>query len=254
MKLNYKTIGSGTPVIILHGLLGSLDNWQTFARKLSTQFNVFTIDLRNHGRSPHSHEHSYEAMVRDLEKFFEENNVEKAHVIGHSMGGKVAMQFALTHPEKVLKLIVVDIAPKKYAGGHDVIFEALSSIDLARVTKREDADLLLSSKIDDVTVRQFLLKNIDRNADGTFSWKMNLPALIRNYEKINAAIESEISAQMPAVLIRGGKSAYVLEEDMQAFEKLFPEAKLVTIAAAGHWVHAEAPDAFFTAVHDFLIN
>src|SRR5687768_12491716 len=114
MQLNYKTFGEGTPVIILHGLLGSLDNWQTFARKLSADFKVFTVDLRNHGKSPHSDEHSFPAMVADLVEFFNEHQISKAHIIGHSMGGKVAMQFAITHPEMVLKLIVVDINPKKY--------------------------------------------------------------------------------------------------------------------------------------------
>lgn len=258
MQLHYKSFGTGAPVLILHGLLGSLDNWQTFARKLAPHFTVFTVDLRNHGKSPHSPEHSYAAMTADLLEFFAQHHLPRAHLIGHSMGGKLAMHFALAHPEKILKLIVVDIAPKKYNSGHDAIFEALSTLHLAPLTKREEADRQLAAKIEDPAVRQFLLKNLDRKTDGTFAWKMNLGALQANYEKINAAIEpnptAPAPAPLPALLIRGGKSRYVLDEDFPSFQRLFPHAQLHTIAAAGHWVHADAPEAFFTAVHHFLMN
>jgi len=254
MQLNYKSFGEGTPVVILHGLLGSLDNWQTFARKLSSDFKVFTIDLRNHGRSPHSDEHSYPAMVSDLVEFFTKHHIEDAHIIGHSMGGKVAMQFAITHSEKVLKLIVVDIAPKEYGRGHDTIFDALEDVDIFRITKRDDADAMLATHIDDFAVRQFLLKNLDRNADGSFSWKMNLDGLIRNYEQINQAIHSEKPVAVSAYIIRGGKSNYVLENDLSSFQKIFPKIELITIPDAGHWVHAETPDVFYAAVHKILAD
>ncbi len=252
MRLNYKFFGQGTPVVILHGLLGSLDNWQTFARKISAEFKVITIDLRNHGRSPHSDEHSYPAMVSDLAEFFAEHHIQKAHIIGHSMGGKVAMQFAITHPEKVLKLIVVDIAPKEYGRGHDTIFESLAKVDLTRISKRDDADAMLATRIHDFAVRQFLLKNLDRNPDGSFSWKMNLEGLISNYEQINQAIHSEKRVAIPAFVIRGGKSNYVQEDDLNTFRKIFPQTELITISEAGHWVHAEAPDAFYAAVYKIL--
>lgn len=248
MQLNFKSFGEGTPVVILHGLLGSLDNWQTFARKLSTRFKVFTVDLRNHGRSPHSDEHSYPAMVSDLEEFFTEHHIQQAHLIGHSMGGKVAMQFAVTHPEKALKLIVVDIAPKEYNGGHEVIFDALTSIDLAQITKRDEADALLARQIDDFAVRQFLLKNLDRTDDGGFAWKMNLPALIKNYGKINQAIHPEHPVAVSTYVIRGGRSGYVQDADRMRFQHIFPHTEFITISRAGHWVHAEAPEEFYTAV------
>lgn len=252
MRLNFKSFGSGTPVIILHGLFGSLDNWQTFARKLSAGFHVFTVDLRNHGRSPHSTEHSYEAIAADMHDFFEEHQIEKAHIIGHSMGGKAAMQFAHTYPEKILTLIVVDIAAKEYHGGHDNIFEALLHFDLSKVKSREDADAMLALKIEEQGVRQFLLKNLDRNSDGTFTWKMNLNALHRNYEKINRAIHPVQPVPLPAFLIRGDKSGYVRDEDMHDFKRIFPKAQFITIPHAGHWVHADAPEAFYNAVSGIL--
>lgn len=253
MRLNFKLTGKGTPVVILHGLFGSLDNWQTFARKLSLEFQVFTLDLRNHGRSPHSNEHSYEVMATDVNLFFEEHQIEKAHIIGHSMGGKAAMQFAISFPEKILKLIIVDIAPKKYGREHDVIFNSLAQLDLAQINNREDADAKLAIHISDFAVRQFLLKNLDRNPDGSFSWKMNLGALINNYESISNPLMSEHSIQVPAFVIRGEKSQYVADEDRAIFQKIFPNTQFITIPSAGHWVHAEAPDAFYAAVHAALI-
>lgn len=252
MRLNYKTFGAGTPVIVLHGLLGSLDNWQSFARKLSSDFRVFTVDLRNHGKSPHSAEHTYDAMSKDLLDFFEEHKIEKAHVIGHSMGGKVAMQFAISHPEKILKLFIVDIAPRSYESGHDLIFEALLSIDISKVARREEADALLARKIPDSAVRQFLLKNLDRQADGSFSWKMNLQGLWKNYSNINVPIQSALPVEIQTFVIKGGKSNYVKDADLKSFQQIFPSTKLITIENAGHWVHAEAPDEFYKTVRQEL--
>ncbi len=248
MRLNFKSFGSGTPVVILHGLLGSLDNWQTFARKLSAGFKVYTVDLRNHGKSPHSDEHSYSAMSNDLLEFFGEHHIDKAHLIGHSMGGKVAMQFALKHPEKILKLFVVDIAPRSYESGHDLIFETLRNIDPAKINKREDADAMLAQRIPDMAVRQFLLKNLDRNSDGSFSWKMNLTSLWKNYDNINAPIQSASLTEIPTVIIRGGKSDYVKDADLESFREIFSDVRLITVQTAGHWVHAEAPEEFYSAV------
>lgn len=248
MRLNFKSLGSGTPVVILHGLLGSLDNWQTFAKRLSAGYKVYTVDLRNHGKSPHSDEHSYKAMAGDIVEFFNEHHIKKAHLIGHSMGGKTAMQFAIHHPERILKLFVVDIAPRSYESGHDMIFDALLNIDLSGITRREEADALLAQKISDSSVRQFLLKNLDRNADGSFSWKMNLQGLWKNYSNINIPIQSVMPVAVPAIVIRGGKSSYVEDTDLESFKEIFSDVKLITVPNSGHWVHAETPDEFYDAV------
>jgi len=252
VRLNYKSFGEGTPVVILHGLLGSLDNWQTFARRLAGEFMVYTVDLRNHGKSPHSDVHTYPAMADDLLEFFREQNIPKAHLIGHSMGGKAAMQFAIFHPEKVLKLIVVDMAPRSYESGHEMIFEALMKIDLEQIRKREEADALLGETIHDTVMRQFLLKNLDRNTDGSFAWKMNLHGLWKNYSFINVPIRSDAKVNVPTVVIRGGKSNYVQHNDLNSFKEIFPNTSLITIRDAGHWVHAEAPDEFYHTVRNEL--
>jgi len=248
MRLNHKSFGEGIPVIILHGLFGSLDNWQTFARRLSSEFKVYTIDLRNHGKSPHSNEHSYLAMCDDLLEFLDEHRISRTHIIGHSMGGKVAMQFAIEHAERILKMIIVDISPRSYESGHDAIFTALLEIDLTRFTKREEADKMLAQRIPDVAVRQFLLKNINRNIDGSFSWKINLQGLWKNYRNINVSVQSDSQVNIPTIVIRGGESGSVHDEDLNSFKEIFPGTRLITIQKSGHWVHAEAPDEFYNSV------
>ena len=252
MQLNYKVFGEGFPVVILHGLLGSLDNWQTIAKRLSEQFKVYTVDLRNHGKSPHSNEHSYPLMAEDLKDFFQEHVIKKAHLIGHSMGGKVAMLFTVTYPELVDKLVVVDIAPRVYEAHHNEIFDALFKLDLSQATKRSEADEQLMQSIPDFGVRQFLLKNLTRNESGGFEWKMNLQGLYKHYPNINIPIQANNSVSVKTLVIRGANSNYVLEEDISDFEKLFGSVKLVTIPSAGHWVHAEAPDLFLHEVKAFL--
>ena len=254
MRLNYKSFGQGTPVIILHGLLGSLDNWQTFAKRLSSEFKVYTVDLRNHGRTVHNDVHTYQAMADDLLEFFEEHQIQKAHLIGHSMGGKAAMQFAIEHTVRVLKLIIVDISPRAYQGNHDEIFNALLELDLSHVTKRDEADFALSKRISDVAVRQFLLKNLQRNSNDGFSWKMNLKGLWDNYDNINVPIHPVSQIEIPVIVIRGGKSGYVEDKDLDSFKEIFPQTKLITIPGAGHWVHAEAPDEFYNLVRANLYN
>lgn len=251
MRLNFKSFGSGTPVVILHGLFGSLGNWQTFARQLSSEYRVFSVDLRNHGKSPHSDEHSYQAMADDVYEFLSTHHLEKAHILGHSMGGKAAMQFAAEHPQRVLKLLIVDIAPRAYSGAHDRIADALLEMDLSKITKREEADALLSQRISEPAVRQFLLKNLDRTENG-FIWKMNLKSLHANYSKINAPITSAHPVNIPVFVIRGGKSDYVSDNDMELFRKIFPQARLITIPNAGHWVHADAPDDFYNVIREIL--
>ncbi|HXH17526.1 MAG TPA: alpha/beta fold hydrolase [Chitinophagales bacterium] len=253
MKLNYKTFGEGKPLIILHGLLGSLDNWQTLARRFSAEFKVYTVDLRNHGKSPHSEVHSYQAMADDLLEFLTHHQIDKAYFIGHSMGGKAAMQFAILHPQRVLKLIVVDIAPRTYESKHEAIFDALMKMDLSKITGREEADAILAETIQDASMRQFLLKNLDRNPDGSFRWKMNLKSLWMNYSNINTPLYSESKIDIPVTVIRGGLSGYVTENDLESFKEIFPHTRLITIPGAGHWVHADAPDAFYEIVRNELV-
>ena len=252
MTLNYKSFGEGFPVIILHGLFGTLDNWQTIAKKLAENYQVYIVDQRNHGRSPHDDTFNYEVLAEDLQAFMESQWIYEAHVIGHSMGGKTAMQFALTYPELVNQLIVVDIAPKAYEGGHQGIFEALFSLDLEKINSRKEADVLLAEKINDFGVRQFLLKNLTRNKAGGFKWKMNLPAIYQNYNQILSAIDNDDSFNKPTLFIRGGQSDYIEEGDLKEINNLFPIANLKTVENAGHWVHAVAPATLLNMVTSFL--
>ncbi len=251
MELNYKQFGQGDPIIILHGLFGMLDNWQTIAKKLAQHYTVFIIDQRNHGRSPHQEEFNYPLLAGDLQEFMEQQWIYKAHLIGHSMGGKTVMQFALEYPEMVDKMIVVDIAPKKYPDGHGTIFEALFSIDFNVLENRKQAESILSEKIQEAGVRQFLLKNLTRTKAGKYKWKMNLDAIHRNYDAILATIEGE-PIETDSIFIKGGKSNYIQKEDEKKIQELFPLSNIVTINEAGHWVHAEQPIELLEIVTGFL--
>jgi esterase len=252
MELNYKTLGQGEPLIILHGLFGTLDNWQTLAKAWAEHYLVFLVDLRNHGRSPHVDELSYPAMAEDLHDFMDQNWIHKAHILGHSMGGKVAMEFALNYPDMVDKLIVVDIAPKPYRPGHDDIFAALFAIDLNTLESRQAAEAILEQHIEDWGVRQFLLKNLSRTTEGGFEWKMNLPVIYRDYAKILEPLSSEGPFEGQTLFIRGEKSGYVKDEDLLRIQELFPHSALQTVASAGHWVHADQPAVLKAMVEAFL--
>lgn len=252
MELNFKTFGHGDPLIILHGLFGTLDNWQTVARHLANHYSVYIVDQRNHGRSPHAGEMNYRALAEDLKHFLEMQWVYKTHILGHSMGGKTGMQFALDFPDMVDKLIVVDVAPKTYPGGHESIFEALFAVNPGEIQDRSQAENILSSYIPDPNVVQFLLKNLSRNKAGSYDWKMNLPVLFKDYPQILAGIESEEKFENPVLFIRGGRSNYIRNEDWPGILRLFPNARLQTIEHAGHWVHADAPDMLLKSVEHFL--
>lgn len=254
VDLNYKVFGQGEPVIILHGLFGMLDNWQSIARNLSEQFTVFAIDQRNHGRSSRSDSMNYSLMAGDLEKFMDKHWIQQATLIGHSMGGKTAMQFAGDFPDKVEKLIVVDIAPKKYPNKHQAIFDALLSVPVHQLSSRSEAEIMLSQKIDTDSIKQFLLKNISRNKNGNYEWKMNVPALYSNYDRILESVEPDEPFEKPTLFIRGENSNYILDEDQGKIHQLFPKADIRTIAHAGHWVHAEQPGVFLETVKAFLNN
>lgn len=253
LNLNYKQFGQGQPVIILHGLFGTLDNWQTFAKKLAEQYMVFIVDQRNHGRSPHDDGFDYQILAEDLRDFMEAQWMYEATIIGHSMGGKTAMQFALTYPDMVEKLVVVDIGPQQYAGGHQNIFEALFEVDLPNLQNRKAAETQLATRIDSLPVRQFLLKNLTINKENKqYEWKMNLPVIYKNYQHILAAITSDDTYKGDTLFIKGGKSDYLSPTDMTNIQTLFPKANLSTIPEAGHWIHAETPKAFGDLVQKFI--
>ena len=253
MELNYKTFGQGPPLIILHGLFGTLDNWQTLAKRFAEHFSVYIVDQRNHGKSPHDSEMNYPLMAEDLRNFMESKWMFKAHVMGHSMGGKAAMQFALQFPDFVDHLIVVDMHPAANEGGHEVIFDAMLSLELDQLKNRKEADQLLAEKIPNFGIRQFLLKNLSRDKErGGYGWKMNLKVLYDHYPEILAAVGNEDSFDEPVLFIKGGESDYVREDHWGEVLELFPNAVLQTISGAGHWVHADAPKELEDIVLEFL--
>lgn len=254
MTLNYKQFGSGFPLIILHGLLGSLDNWQSIAKKIAEQgFSVYIIDQRNHGRSPHSNDFNYRLLADDLLSFMQQHNIAKAHLLGHSMGGKTVMQFALTHPEKVGKLIVVDIVPAAFDDRHSDVFEALFAANASTATSRDAVQEVLRQKLGDETTVQFLMKSMVRNEDGHgFSWRFNVDALYKNYGNIS----DEITANQPyggdCLFIKGERSTYINSGNYSSIADLFPTHQLAEIKGAGHWVHADKPAEFIEEVLRFL--
>ena len=251
MKLFAQSYGSGTPLIILHGLFGSLDNWHTLSKRFAADFRVFAIDQRNHGRSPHDDTFTYTAMAEDLVEFFDDNELPEASLLGHSMGGKTAMEFALAHPERVTKLVVVDIAPRAYAPHHDALLDALCSVDLSAYRTRREVDDALADRIPSVPVRSFLIKNLRRSEDGTLSWKMNLPVLRESYDEVNRAITPGRVFSRPVLFIRAQGSPYIAASDRNSILSLFPMAQIVDFDT-GHWVHAESPEPFHRTVTAFL--
>lgn len=251
MKLFYRELGQGQPIVIMHGIFGSSDNWLTQARLLSARYHVFSLDLRNHGQSFHTDEFDYPAMVNDLEEFIDIHNLEDPVIIGHSMGGKVAMNFALAHPEKLQRLIVVDIAPKFYNLEHYVILDGLRAVPIDNISSRNEADQALAPFVPEADVRQFLLKNLQRKPAGGFTWKINLPVIGKHLSKIGLDLQYNGKFDKPTLFIRGGRSRYVLDEDVPRIREVFPKAEVRTLDA-GHWVQAEKPQEFTDLVTEWL--
>lgn len=252
MKLNFRTLGEGEPLIIMHGVFGSSDNWQTLGKVFAEKFKVYLVDLRNHGNSPHSDEFDYTLMVSDVIELMEDEGLPKAHILGHSMGGKVAMHLATKHAEKIDKLVVVDIAPKYYPPHHQQIFEGFHSVDLQNLENRKDADDQMAKVISNMGVRQFILKNLDRKKDGSFDWKLNVDAIEKAIEKIGEGIEGDVSFDGTSLFIAGGKSDYITDADHDLIREHFPKAIVATVKDAGHWVHAEKPKELGEIVMEFL--
>ena len=256
MELNFTQKGSGEPLLILHGLFGMLDNWQTMANYFSSGFEVFNIDQRNHGRSPHSGIHNFQVMARDIFDFLQEQNIYKTSIIGHSMGGKTAMQFAAIYPGFVEKLVIVDIFPKVYRlserEGHLEIFRASRAVTEQHFTSRKEAEAEFERLIKDKRVFQFMLKNLLLKDDGTYGVKFNLDGLESNYLSLQQNLHFREPVKTPTLFIKGGKSDYISENDFRMVNQYFTNAELITIPSAGHWVHVDEPEIFKKEVWDFL--
>lgn len=254
MELFYRHLGKGKPLIILHGLFGSSDNWMTIARALSEKYQLFIPDQRNHGQSFHSEEFNYQVIVADLMNFIKMHNIVNPYIMGHSMGGKVGMQFAVRYPDFLDKLVVVDIAPKTYEVHHDIILEGLQSITIDTLKSRSEADQALAAYVPQVWIRNFLLKNLARNPEGSFRWKINLKVIMENIEGIVEGLDANFTFYKPVLFIDGEKSTYIKKDDLPLIDRIFPDNRVVTIKDAGHWVHAEKTEEFLDIVNRFLIE
>ncbi len=251
MKLNFRKMGEGPALIILHGLFGSSDNWQTLGKKYAEDFTVYLVDQRNHGHSARSEEFSYELMAADLLELMDDENIQSANLLGHSMGGKTVMTFVQLHPEKVDKLIVADIAAKGYPPHHQVILEALNTIDLNVMNTRKAVEDHINQYIQDAGTKQFLLKNLYWNENQQLDWRINIPVLTEKMPLTVGPIGTDI-VETSTLFLRGEKSGYITDDDLEAIHDQFPNSKVKTIAGAGHWLHAEKPQEFYELTLDFL--
>ncbi len=254
ITLNYKTFGEGFPLVILHGVLGSLDNWQSIAKQLSANFKVYIIDQRNHGKSFHSNDFSYQILSDDLLHFFEQQQIKKAHIIGHSMGGKAAMLFAMQHPLLVEKLVIVDVAPVAYPDRHGHIFNALLTADLLQKESRDAVETHLRNKLpkEDESTIQFLMKGLYRNEENHFAWRFNVQSLWDAYQNISGEVSGKPFAGK-TLFIKGAKSPYINAGNYSVIQELFPDNELSEIKDAGHWVHAEKPKEFLEELSAFFL-
>jgi esterase len=254
MRLHYRVQGEGQPLVILHGLLGSLDNWQSMGKRLAALRRVYSLDLRNHGHSPHSATMSYGVMAQDMLEFFDEHDLHAPAVLGHSMGGKVAMQLATRHPENIDKLLIVDISPKAYPPSHRPLLAAMEQLDLRGSSSFAELDRALVPAIADPALRQFVLKNLTREGSGEFRWRIALDEISRSYDALTEKISIATPFPKPACFIRGEQSNFIEDHDLPAILEAFPRAEVVTIHRAGHWVHIDAADAFYAAAVKFLAD
>ena len=251
MQLNFKKSGSGPPLVILHGLFGSLDNWFSIAKELVEHYTLYLVDQRNHGDSPHSTEWNYGVMVEDLLELLDAEGLDSVYLMGHSMGGKTVMNFAVQYPERVSKLIVGDIAPRYYPIHHQVILEGLNALDLSQLQSRKVADDLLAPYIPELGIRQFLLKSLGRDANG-FAWKINLSVITQHIEEVGKALDEETVFEGPTLFLGGANSSYIQEKDLSDMKRHFPNCTWISIPNAGHWLHAEQPQAVVAEVRKFL--
>ena len=254
MKLNFKEYGEGKPLVILHGLFGSLDNWFSLAKAFSDNHHVYLVDQRNHGQSPHADSHTYDEMADDLVEFFEEHNLKDAVLVGHSMGGKTAMRFAADHSELLSKLVVVDMGVKQYPVHHDLIIRSMQALDLKNTSSRSEAEEELKHLLDeDESTIQFLLKNVYRQKqdDGStcYAWRFNLDVIAEDIEEMGLSISQ--GSDIETLFLYGTQSKYVLESDKDSILELFPNTTFKSLET-GHWVHAQDPKGFVDSVKEFI--
>lgn len=252
IELHYiDTGGDETPLVVVHGLLGSADNWRSHLKQWQRRHRVIAVDLRNHGRSPHVTGMGYEAMAEDLLALLDRLGVASAHLLGHSMGGKVVISLARLAPTRVASLIVADIAPIAYGHDHDSVFAALRRVEAGRPTNRREADALLAEHVEESAVRLFLATNLERDDEGILRLRIGLDEIQEDYETIMGEPAGEGAFQGPTLVLRGARSRYVTDEMLPALREVLPRAEVETLEA-GHWLHAEQPKAFQTAVNAFL--
>jgi len=257
MQLFYHRYGNegDQPIVILHGLFGLSDNWVTYARRLASEgFDVWVLDQRNHGRSPHSPNFNYLALTDDLFDFLDEHDIEDPIIIGHSMGGKVAMRFALENPHLVKRLLIVDITLKSYGprDNHRVIIDAMKKVDFSQVETRQDVEDQIAPYIKEKRIRQFIMKNLQRTEGNEFKWQINIEGIEPNLDKMFDGIDTINKFGKPTLFVRGGASDYILPTDYDQIRYNFPQAEIITIEGASHWVHVEAAEKFYTLSLGFV--
>jgi len=246
--------GKGEPLLILHGLFGMSDNWKTLGMKFAEDYEVHLIDQRNHGRSFHADEFSYELMVQDLLAYTEHFQLDKVNMIGHSMGGKTAMLFAVNYPEKLKKLIIADISPKYYPIHHQTIVRALESLNFENLHSRKEIDQVLKEYIEEESIRQFIMKNIYRIEKDKFALRFNLKSISEHLTEVGKALPSGSKFYGDTLFLKGMRSGYILKSDEELIKGHFPNAKIEKISNAGHWLHAENPVEFYQKLINFLKN
>ena len=255
MKLHSNIFGEGIPFIVLHGFLGMGDNWKTLAKKISEQgYQMLLIDQRNHGRSPHSDDFSYELMASDLLEYCNDHHLKDVILLGHSMGGKTAMLFAVNHPEVIRKLIIADIGPKYYPLHHQDILDGLSSLDFDVLKSRSEVDTALGEYVKDPGVRMFLMKNLFWEEKGRLGLRMNLESLVQNSSEIGVELADNYKYTGDTLFMKGDKSNYILEDDEHRIKSQFPLAQIREISNSGHWLHAENPTEFYSILLEFIKN
>jgi len=252
LNLFYRDHGSGDPLIILHGLFGSGMNWNTLAKYFGEEYQVFLVDQRNHGRSPHDDLFNYSVMAQDLADFMDQQHIVKASIIGHSMGAKTATTFALSHPEKVNKLVAVDMGVKHYPVQDDDLQKGLLSLDFNSIQSRAEADMALATYISDNRIRAFIMQNLHWGPDKKMEWRMNVAAIIDNIDEIGKAVEVQSAYEGEVLFVKAANSDYILPDDHKGLLEKFPNALIEEIAGAGHWIHADNPADFGAAVLRFL--
>lgn len=250
--LHSKIFGNGHPLLILHGFLGMSDNWKTMGNRFATSFEVHLIDQRNHGRSFQSDDFSYELMVEDILNYLNYYDLKKVHILGHSMGGKVAMLFAVIHPEKIDKLVVADISPKFYPRHHDLILNGLNAVDFSKVNSRNDVDDVLKDYVPEKNIRQFLVRSLYWKTRDELTFRFNLDSFIENMDEIGAPLPSLTVFEGETLFLKGENSGYISSDDELLIGAHFPNSEIVTVKNAGHWLHAENPDDFYNHIVSFI--